>query len=132
MPRYALLCCLIFLQSAFVSSAHAHGKLDASQLEERFTDTTQLCRKEKDQSTCTTYFSADGTIKRRMHADDKRRQGSWEIDLEHDQICITWQGKTRALCFDAYLNKDGTLDMYKGGKHLSTVISFTPGNSEGL
>ena len=67
-----------------------------------------------------------------MHADDKRRQGTWKVDPEHEQICITWQGKTRALCFDAYLNKDGTVDMYKRGKHLSTVISFTPGNSEGL
>lgn len=112
--------------------AQAHGKLDASELEDRFSNTTQLCRKEKDKSTCTTYFSEDGVIKRRLHMDNVRREGEWETDLEHNQLCITWKGKKKPLCMDVYQNKDGTLDMYKGSKHLSTVLSFTPGNAENL
>ena len=132
MSRLALLSVLLYTMLGVNSPVNAHGKLDANELEERFSNTTQHCRKEKDQSTCTTYFSAEGVVKRRMHADGKRREGSWETDLEHNQLCITWKGKTKALCFDAYLNKDGTLDMYKGGKHLSTVITFFPGNSEDL
>ena len=128
-PFLTLCMCLAVL---LTSPAFAHGKLDANELQQRFSDTTQHCRKEKDQSTCTTYFAADGTIKRRMHADGKRREGTWTIDREHDRLCITWQGKTRVLCFDAYLNKDGTLDMHKKGKHLSTVLTFFPGNAEGL
>ena len=118
----------------FVSATptFAHGKLDASELEERFSNSTQHCRKEKDQSTCTTYFSADGIIKRRMHADGARKEGSWEIDIESDQLCITWKGKTKSLCFDAYLNKDDTIDMYRGSRHISTVLTFFPGNAEGL
>ena len=110
----------------------AHGKLDATELEERFSNSTQHCRKEKDQSTCTTFFSADGQIKRRMHEDGARKAGTWLIDIEHDQLCITWKGKTKSLCFDAYLNKDETIDMYKGSRHISTVITFFPGNTEGL
>jgi hypothetical protein len=112
--------------------AQAHGKLNADELEELFSNTTQLCRKEKDQSTCSTYFSEDGVIKRRLHTGDVRREGEWETDLEHDQLCITWKGKKKPLCMDVYQNKDGTLDMYKGSKHLSTVLSFTPGNAENL
>ncbi len=110
----------------------AHGQMNAAELETRFTNTTQHCRKEKDQSTCTTYFSPDGTIKRRMHADGVRREGTWEIDKENDLICITWKGKTKALCFTAYINQNGTVDMYKKGKHLSTVMTFFPGNVENL
>ena len=110
----------------------AHGQLSADQLFERFTDTTQHCRKEKDQSTCTTYFSADGVIKRRMHADGKLKDGTWMIKDDSNQLCITWTGKTKALCFEAYLNHDGTLDMYKRGRHLSTVITFFEGNVENL
>ena len=111
---------------------HAHGQLDAQQLIERFTDSTQHCRKEKDQSTCTTYFAADGTIKRRMHEDGKEKDGTWMVKQDTDQLCITWTGKTKALCFEAYLNHDGTLDMYKKGRHLSTVITFFKGNVENL
>ncbi len=116
----------------FVTPGYSHGKLSATELEEKFSDTTQLCRKEKDRSTCTTYCSADGVIKRRLHKDNVRREGTWEADLESDQLCITWKGKTKALCFDVYRNKDGTYDMYKGGKHLSTVLSFASGNREQL
>jgi acetyl/propionyl-CoA carboxylase alpha subunit len=114
------------------SNSFAHGKLNADELKTRFTDTTQHCRKEKDQSTCTTYFAADGSIKRRMHEDGKRRGGSWNVNQEKGQLCITWTGKKKALCFDAYMNKDGTMDMYKRGKHLSTVITFFKGNVKGL
>lgn len=117
----------------FISSnTFAHGQLNADELKTRFTDTTQHCRKEKDQSTCTTYFAADGTIKRRMHEDGKRRDGVWSVNAENNQLCITWTGKTKALCFEAYMNKDGTMDMYKKSKHLSTVITFFKGNVEGL
>ena len=111
---------------------YAHGQLNATELTKRFTDTTQHCRKEKDQSTCTTYFSADGVIKRRMHADGKLKDGSWMIKDDTNQLCITWTGKTKALCFEAYLNHDGTLDMYKKGRHLSTGITFFEGNVENL
>lgn len=110
----------------------AHGQLNAAELEKRFTNTTQHCRKEKDKSTCSTYFAPDGTIKRRMHADGKKRDGTWMVDKEKDLICITWKGKTKALCFSAYINKDGTVDMYKKGKLLSTVMTFFPGNVENL
>ena len=132
MQRVLLFVIALCTGSLFSTPVLSHGKLTADELEEKFSDTTQLCRKEKDYSTCTTYFSADGVIKRRLHQDNQRRQGTWEADLEHDQLCITWEGKTKPLCFDVYRNKDGTMDMYKGGKHLSTVLNFTPGNTERL
>lgn len=132
MIKTLLLSFSLCLVSLYSTLTFAHGKLDANELQERFNNTTQHCRKEKDQSTCTTYFAADGTIKRRLHADGKRREGSWNIDQENDRLCITWKGKSKALCFDVYANKDGTLDMHKKGKHKSTVITFFPGNAEEL
>lgn len=131
---FRLLTISLFLSPLFLfsSTSFAHGQLNAEQLKTRFSDTTQHCRKEKDKSTCTTFFAADGTIKRRMHEDGKRRSGSWEVKTDKDQLCITWTGKTKALCFEAYMNKDGTMDMYKKGRHLSTVITFFKGNVEGL
>jgi len=124
----------IFLSPLLVLSTNslAHGKLNAEQLHLRFSDSTQHCRKEKDKSTCTTFFAADGTIKRRMHEDGKRRDGNWEIKTDNDLLCITWTGKSKALCFEAFMNKDGSLEMYKKGKHVSTVITFFNGNVEGL
>jgi hypothetical protein len=127
-PAIALLTLALLLPGM----ALAHNQLNAAELEKRFSNTTQLCRKEGDQSLCTTYFSADGEIKRRMHADDKRRDGTWKVDPEKNELCITWKGRTRALCFEAFDNKDGTVDMYKHGKHISTVLSFETGNTEGL
>ena len=118
--------------SLFTLPVYSHGKLSAAQLQQYFSDTTQLCRKESDESLCTTYFSADGIIKRRMHEDDARKQGTWEIDEEDDLLCITWDGKVNPLCFEAFLNKDNTIDMYKHDQHISTVLSFSPGNPEGL
>lgn len=132
MQRTILLLLMTLSSLMYAASGQAHGKLDAQQLQQQFSNTTQLCRKEKDQSTCTTYFSDNGTIKRRLHKDNKRRVGKWETNSESNQLCITWKGKTRALCFDVYENKDGTMDMYKKGKHLSTVLNFSPGNTEGL
>ena len=38
------------------------------------------CRKEKDQSLCTNFFSTEGVFKRRMHDDDARRDGRWFLD----------------------------------------------------
>ncbi len=123
---------LVFPLLLISSNSFAHGQLKADELKTRFTDTTQHCRKEKDQSTCTTFFAADGTIKRRMHKDGKRRGGNWEVKDDKDQLCITWTGKKKALCFEAFMNSDGTMDMYKKGKHLSTVVTFFKGNVEGL
>jgi len=111
---------------------YSHNQLSADELDEYFSNTTQHCRKENDQSTCTTFFSADGVIKRRMHEDGARKEGIWTIDSENDQLCITWAGSDKTLCFEAYFNKDHTIDMYKNGRHLSTVLTFFPGNAEGL
>ena len=123
---------LAFALPLIALPAHSHNQLTADELEEYFTDSTQHCRKEKDQSTCTTFFSADGTIKRRMHEDGARKEGTWNIDRESDELCITWKGKDNALCFEAYMNKDNTVDMYRYGRHMSTVLTFFPGNAEGL
>ena len=127
-PAIALLCSLFLMPGQLL----AHGQLSAAELEKKFTDTTQHCLKVKDKSTCTTYFAPDGTIIRRMHADGARKEGTWNVDKEKDLICITWKGKTKALCFTVYMNKDGTVDMHKKGRHLSTVTSFFPGNVEKL
>ena len=89
------------------------------------------CRKEKDQSLCTNWFGKYGEFKRQMHADDARRVGVWFVD-DKERLCILWQRKLSPLCFTVYEQEDGTYNLYKKGKHISTLLSAEPGNVKGL
>lgn len=89
------------------------------------------CRKEKDQSLCTNWFGKYGTFKRQMHADNARREGVWFVD-DRDRLCILWQRKLSPLCFTVYEQDDGTYNLYKKGKHISTLLSSEPGNVKDL
>jgi hypothetical protein len=89
------------------------------------------CRKEKDQSLCTNWFGKYGTFKRQMHADDARREGVWFVD-DKDRLCILWQRKISPMCFTLYEQDDGTYNLYKNGKHISTLLSSEPGNVKDL
>lgn len=89
------------------------------------------CRKEKDQSLCTNWFGKYGSFKRLMHADEARREGVWFVD-DTDRLCILWQRKISPLCFTVYEQDDGTYNLYKKGKHISTIVSTEPGNTKNL
>ncbi|MFM1891132.1 MAG: hypothetical protein RLZ44_209 [Pseudomonadota bacterium] len=105
--------------------------LTADEIEFLISDKTTACLKEKDQSTCTTYFAPDGIIKRRMHDDDARKNGRWFID-DTDRLCILWDGKIKPLCLIITRNEDGTYALTKKEKHVSSILELSDGNTEGL
>jgi hypothetical protein len=94
-------------------------------------DQTTLCRKEKDQSLCSNYFSEDGVIKRIMHDDGERKEGVWFID-DQDRLCILWKGKIKPLCFLVYEQADGSYNLVKNNKHITTILGSEQGNTKGL
>jgi hypothetical protein len=94
-------------------------------------DKTADCRKEKDQSTCVNYFSAEGEIAQFLHKNGKRKDGRWFLD-DSDRLCILWDGKIKPYCFVVIENEDGSYKMVKRGKHISTMLKLYDGNTEKL
>ena len=92
---------------------------------------TTECRKEKDQSLCSNYFTEKGVIKRIMHEDGKRRDGRWFLD-DRTRLCILWDGKIKPLCFAVFEQPDGSYKLIKKGKHLSTITAVEDGNTWNL
>jgi hypothetical protein len=92
---------------------------------------TAECRKEKDQSMCSNYFTEKGVIKRLMHADGKRRDGRWFLD-DQTRLCILWDGKIKPLCFTVFEQADGSYKLIKKGKHITTITAVEDGNTKNL
>jgi hypothetical protein len=94
-------------------------------------DKTAECRKEKDQSMCSNYFSEKGVIKRIMHEDGKRRDGRWFLD-DQTRLCILWDGKIKPLCFTVFEQADGSYKLIKKGRHITTITAVEDGNTKNL
>ena len=92
---------------------------------------TTECRKEKDQSMCSNYFTEKGVIKRIMHADGKRRDGRWFLD-DQTRLCILWDGKIKPLCFTVFEQADGSYKLIKKGKHITSITAVEDGNTKNL
>lgn len=105
--------------------------LGKAELLELVREQSTECRKEKDQSLCTNWFGKYGTFKRLMHEDGARREGVWFVD-DKDRLCILWQRKISPMCFTVYEQGEGVYNLYKKGKHISTIISTEPGNIRNL
>jgi len=105
--------------------------LDRDGVIELVSEQTVLCRKEKDQSLCSNYFSEDGVIKRLMHDDDARRDGVWFVD-DQERLCILWTGKIKPLCFSVYPQADGSYHLIKKERHITTILSVEQGNTKNL
>jgi len=105
--------------------------LTRGQLQDLVLNKTADCRKEKDQSTCVNYFSAEGEMVQVLHKNGKRKDGRWFLD-DSDRLCILWNGKLKPLCFVVTENDDGSYNMVKRGKHVSTMLKLVEGNTENL
>ena len=108
--------------------AWSDNSLDRFELEELVYDKTANCRKEKDQSLCMNYFSPEGEIIQ-VRDNGKRKDGRWFLD-DSDRLCILWYGKFRPLCFVVSKNEDGSFNMVRNGKHKSTILKLSDGNTE--
>lgn len=111
--------------------AQAGETLTAGDIKPLISGKTTACLKTRDDSTCSTWFSEDGVVKRKMDADGKRKDGRWFVD-DSDRLCILWDGKTKPLCLVVTRNDDQTYDLAKKGRHVSTITKFHAGNTEGL
>jgi len=105
--------------------------LDRDEIIDLVSEKTTECRKEKDQSLCSNWFSGDGEIKRIMHADGARKDGRWFID-DRDRLCILWNGKIKALCFAVLAQSDGSYHLIKNERHITTITGFEDGNTQNL
>ncbi|MCG6965696.1 MAG: hypothetical protein LJE59_04245 [Chromatiaceae bacterium] len=105
--------------------------LDRDSLIDLVSDKTAECRKEKDQSLCTNYFSEDGVVVQVMREDGDRKDGVWFVD-DTDRLCILWQGRIKPLCFSVFEQADGSYTMIKHEKHVSTILHIEDGNLKNL
>lgn len=119
---------LMMLLYGLALPASYAAPLDRFELEELVNDKTANCRKEKDQSLCTNYFSPEGVIVQ-VRDSGKRKDGRWFLD-DSDRLCILWNGKIKPLCFVVTANEDGTYRMEKNGKLKSTILGLKDGNTE--
>lgn len=92
---------------------------------------TAECRKEKDQSLCANYFSDEGRIVQLLREDNERKSGVWFVD-DQDRLCILWTGRLKPLCFTVIPQDDGSYNLFKHDKHITTILSIEDGNPQGL
>ena len=92
------------------------------------TGRTADCVKSSDDSTCDTYFGADGSVKRFTYEDRKLRLGKWWVD-EEDHLCVQWEGKDKPLRFDVVDTGEGTWKLVKGGRVKADILGAQPGDT---
>ena len=130
--RVVGICCTALLLLAsfavFADEAEPLGRKDIIDL---VRGKTTECRKEKDQAMCSNWFSEKGVIKRVMHADGKRKDGRWFVD-DQTRLCILWDGKIKPLCFFLFAQPDGSYNLIKKGKHITTITGTADGNTRSL
>jgi len=130
--RFARFCAAsALLLGAPLALATDIDPLDSFDIIELVSDKTVECRKEKDQSLCSNWFTEDGVIKRVMHDDGARRDGVWFVD-DQDRLCILWKGKIKPVCFLVYEEQDDSYRLIKGEKHITTILGTEDGNSKDL
>lgn len=120
---------LILLSSA--AWANSPEPLDRQEIIDLVMGKTVECRKERDQSLCSNYFTEQGVVTRIMHADGIRKVGRWFLD-DQARLCILWDGKIKALCFSVYEQPDGSYNLIKKGRHITTITGVEDGNTKNL
>lgn len=118
---------LVLTSSAVLADDPA--PLDRDEVIELVGEKTVECRKEKDQSLCSNYFSEDGVIVQVMRDDGERKGGVWFVD-DRERLCILWKGKIKPLCFGVYPQPDGTYHMIRRERHVTTILGTEDGNSQ--
>ena len=110
------------------SDAAEQAALEREQLLELVSGKTALCRKEKDQSLCANWFAGDGVLQQVMQDDDGRKQGRWFVD-DQARLCILWDGKLKPLCFAVFAQPDGSYNLLKNDRHITTITGFEDGRT---
>ena len=130
--RFARICAVsALLLGAPLALASDADPIDSFDIIELVSEKTVECRKEKDQSLCSNWFTEDGVVKRLMHDDGARREGVWFVD-DQDRLCILWKGKIKPLCFLVYEQQDDSYRLIKGEKHITTILGIEEGNTKDL
>jgi hypothetical protein len=130
MRVWSYVAAMLVLVSSVVMAADLEP-LGRDDIIELVSEKTTECRKEKDQSMCSNYFTEDGVIKRVMHEDGERRDGVWFVD-DTERLCILWKGKIKPLCFTVFEQDDGSFKLIKNDRHITTITGVEDGNTKGL
>lgn len=135
--RYNLACsrglaCLSMSMLLFlVGPSFASVFVDADSIVRLLAGNTAECRKEKDQSTCVTFFSSHGKVVQRHEGETVKSEGRWFTD-DSDRLCILWEGRVRPLCFTVRHVHGGHYHLKRNERHISSVTAVLPGNPHGL
>ena len=78
-----------------------------------------------------TQIGEEGRVVRVIEDSGDRKDGVWFLD-DSDRLCILWAGKTKPLCFVVDQTPEGEHRMVKNGRHLSSIVTLSVGNTEGL
>lgn len=122
--------CLAVAATGGVSAAGVVS-LERMEIVDLVSEQTTECRREKDQSLCSNYFTGDGVIRRIMHDDGERREGAWFV-ADQDRLCILWKGKIKPLCFVVHEQEDGSHNLIRNGRHITTILGLEDGNTKNL
>lgn len=126
-----LVASLLVSMSTVVLAAEDPEPLDRDAVVELVSNKTAECRKEKDQSLCTNYFSDEGVVVQVLKEDGERKDGVWFVD-DQDRLCILWKGRIKPLCFSVYRQDDGSYNLIKHEKHITTILGTEDGNTQNL
>lgn len=118
---------VIFVLSLAVSLNVQAAALSGDDITSLFSGKTASCIKSKDQSTCLTFMSSDGKVKRLTNADGKTRLGTWNVT--NNQLCILWAKKKKDLCFDVVKQNDTEYLLNRKGKTKSIINGFSDGDT---
>jgi len=122
---------IVFALSIFCITNIVHAEqLSSEEITALFAGRTAECIKTKDNSTCDTFMNKQGDVKRHTHNDNKVRLGKWHAD-DSDQLCIHWQGKSKATCFTVMKNIDRTHNLNRKGKTKSIITGLSAGDTTG-
>ncbi len=105
--------------------------LDRDAVIDLVSNKTVECRKEKDQSLCSNFFSDEGVVVQVLREDGERKDGVWFVD-DQERLCILWKGKIKPLCFSVYQQPDDTWHLIKNDKHITTILHTEDGNPNNL
>jgi len=116
-----------FVLSLAVSLNVQAAALSGDDITSLFSGKTTSCIKSKDQSTCLTFMSSDGKVKRLTNADGETRLGTWNV--MNNQLCILWDKKKKDLCFDVVKQNDREYLLNRKGKTKSIINGFSDGDT---
>lgn len=66
------------------------------------------------------------------HAAGRRALVPSLVNHDEDRLCLLWNGEIQAPCFAALAQPDGSVNLIRNERHITTTIGFEDGNTKDL